>query len=117
MSAWARGVLAEALDSECTQRQAEHQARDTLGRVYEYFLGRFASAEGKRGGEFYTPASVVRTLVTMLAPYKGRIYDPCCGSGGMFVQSEKLSKPTAAKWATSASTGKNPTPTHGSWPS
>ena len=69
---------------------AEHQARDTLGRVYEYFLGRFASAEGKRGGEFYTPASVVRTLVTMLAPYKGRIYDPCCGSGGMFVQSEKF---------------------------
>ncbi|MHB8225509.1 class I SAM-dependent DNA methyltransferase [Acidithiobacillus sp.] len=69
---------------------AEHQARDTLGRVYEYFLGMFASAEGKRGGEFYTPASVVRTLVTMLAPYKGRIYDPCCGSGGMFVQSEKF---------------------------
>ena len=69
---------------------AEHQARDTLGRVYEYFLGMFASAEGKRGGEFYTPASVVRTLVAMLAPYKGRIYDPCCGSGGMFVQSEKF---------------------------
>ena len=69
---------------------AEHQARDTLGRVYEYFLGMFASAEGKRGGEFYTPASVVRVLVTMLAPYKGRIYDPCCGSGGMFVQSEKF---------------------------
>ena len=69
---------------------AEHHARDTLGRVYEYFLGRFASAEGKRGGEFYTPASVVRVLVTMLAPYKGRIYDPCCGSGGMFVQSERF---------------------------
>ena len=69
---------------------AEHQARDTLGRVYEYFLGMFASAEGKRGGKFYTPASVVRVLVTMLAPYKGRIYDPCCGSGGMFVQSEKF---------------------------
>jgi type I restriction enzyme M protein len=69
---------------------AEHQARDTLGRVYEYFLGRVASAEGKRGGEFYTPASGVRVLVTMLAPYKGRIYDPCCGSGGMFVQSEKI---------------------------
>lgn len=65
-------------------------SKDTLGRVYEYFLSRFASAEGKRGGEFYTPASVVRTLVAILAPYKGRIYDPCCGSGGMFVQSEKF---------------------------
>lgn len=65
-------------------------SKDTLGRVYEYFLSRFASAEGKRGGEFYTPASVVRVLVEMLAPYKGRIYDPCCGSGGMFVQSEKF---------------------------
>jgi type I restriction enzyme M protein len=64
------------------------QSKDILGRVYEYFLGRFASAEGKGGGEFYTPQSVVRLLVEMLAPYKGRIFDPCCGSGGMFVQSE-----------------------------
>lgn len=63
-------------------------ARDVLGRVYEYFLGQFAAAEGKRGGQFYTPRSVVRLLVEMLAPYKGRVYDPCCGSGGMFVQSE-----------------------------
>ena len=63
---------------------------DLLGRVYEYFLGQFASAEGKKGGQFYTPQSVVRLLVEMLAPYKGRIYDPCCGSGGMFVQSEKF---------------------------
>jgi len=61
-----------------------------LGRVYEYFLSRFASAEGKKGGQFYTPQSVVRLLVEMLAPYKGRVYDPCCGSGGMFVQSEKF---------------------------
>ena len=59
----------------------EHQDKDTLGRVYEYFLGRFASAEGKGGGEFYTPTSVVRVLVEMLEPYKGRVYDPCCGSG------------------------------------
>ena len=65
-------------------------SRDVLGRVYEYFLGQFAGSEGKRGGEFYTPRSVVRTMVEMLEPYKGRVYDPCCGSGGMFVQSEKF---------------------------
>lgn len=64
--------------------------KDLLGRVYEYFLSQFASAEGKKGGQFYTPASVVRLLVEMLAPYKGRVYDPCCGSGGMFVQSAKF---------------------------
>ena len=57
---------------------------------YEYFLGKFAAAEGKRGGEFYTPPSVVRVLVEMLEPQSGRIYDPCCGSGGMFVQAEKF---------------------------
>lgn len=66
------------------------RSKDLLGRVYEYFLGRFASAEGKGGGEFYTPACVVRLLVEMLEPYRGRVYDPCCGSGGMFVQSEKF---------------------------
>jgi type I restriction enzyme M protein len=64
------------------------RAKDVLGRVYEYFLSQFASAEGKKGGEFYTPRSVVRLLVEMLEPFKGRIYDPCCGSSGMFVQSE-----------------------------
>ena len=68
----------------------EHGATDVLGRVYEYFLAQFASAEGKKGGEFYTPRCVVRTLVEMLAPYRGRVYDPCCGSGGMFVQSEEF---------------------------
>lgn len=68
----------------------ENRSKDILGRVYEYFLTQFASAEGKNGGQFYTPSSVVRLLVEMLAPYKGRIYDPCCGSGGMFVQSEKF---------------------------
>ncbi|QDV74292.1 type I restriction-modification system subunit M [Botrimarina mediterranea] len=66
------------------------KARDTLGRVYEYFLGKFAQAEGKLGGEFYTPRCVVRVLVEMLEPYEGRVYDPCCGSGGMFVQSERF---------------------------
>ncbi len=69
---------------------AEHREKDVLGRVYEYFLGRFASAEGKGGGEFYTPRSVVQLLVEMIEPYKGRVYDPCCGSGGMFVQSERF---------------------------
>jgi type I restriction enzyme M protein len=67
-----------------------NRSKDVLGRVYEYFLSQFASAEGKKGGQFYTPRSVVALLVQMLAPYKGRVYDPACGSGGMFVQSEKF---------------------------
>ena len=71
---------------------SREKARDTLGRVYEYFLGKFAAAEGKLGGEFYTPRSVVRVLVEMLEPYAGRVYDPACGSGGMFVQSEKFAE-------------------------
>lgn len=66
------------------------KARDVLGEVYEYFLGKFAAAEGKRGGEFYTPPDVVRVLVDVLEPFSGRVYDPCCGSGGMFVQAEKF---------------------------
>lgn len=68
----------------------ESRTKDVLGRVYEYFLSKFASAEGKNGGEFYTPMSIVRLLVEMIQPYKGRVYDPCCGSGGMFVQSERF---------------------------
>jgi type I restriction enzyme M protein len=68
----------------------ESRSRDVLGRVYEYFLSQFASAEGKKGGEFYTPRCVVRVLVEMIEPYEGRIYDPCCGSSGMFVQSEEF---------------------------
>jgi len=68
----------------------KNHARDLLGQVYEYFLGQFASAEGKRGGQFYTPASIVKTLVAVLAPHHGKVYDPCCGSGGMFVQSERF---------------------------
>lgn len=67
-----------------------NRSKDILGRVYEYFLTQFASAEGKNGGQFYTPSCIVRLIVGMLAPYHGRIYDPCCGSGGMFVQSEKF---------------------------
>ena len=66
------------------------RSQDILGRVYEYFLGQFAEKEGKGGGEFYTPQSVVKLLVAVMQPYKGRVYDPCCGSGGMFVQSEKF---------------------------
>jgi type I restriction enzyme M protein len=68
----------------------DSRSKDILGRVYEYFLGKFASAEGKRGGEFYTPRCVVRLLVEMIEPFKGRVYDPCCGSGGMFVQSDEF---------------------------
>lgn len=70
----------------------EAQSKDLLGRVFEYFLGEFALAEGKKGGQFYTPESVVKLLVEMLEPYEGRVFDPCCGSGGMFVQSEKFIK-------------------------
>lgn len=68
----------------------ESRSKDVLGRVYEYFLSQFASAEGKKGGQFYTPRCVVQVLVEMISPYKGRVYDPCCGSGGMFVQSEQF---------------------------
>ncbi len=91
------------------------RARDLLGEVYEYFLEKFAAAEGKRGGEFYTPAGVVRVLVELLQPTHGRVYDPACGSGGMFVQAEKFSKPTMAKAPTSPSTDKNSTNAPGAW--
>jgi type I restriction enzyme M protein len=78
--------------STATLGSKEAQSKDLLGRVFEYFLGEFALAEGKKGGQFYTPASVVKLLVEMLEPYEGRVFDPCCGSGGMFVQSEKFIK-------------------------
>jgi len=68
----------------------ESKSKDLLGRVYEYFIGEFSDAEGKKGGQFYTPRCIVKLLVEMIEPYKGRIYDPACGSGGMFVQSEKF---------------------------
>jgi len=71
--------------------QAENEnSKDLFGRVYEYFLGEFANAEGKKGGQFYTPKSIVRLMIEMIEPYKGRVYDPACGSGGMFVMSEKF---------------------------
>jgi type I restriction-modification system DNA methylase subunit len=66
----------------------DHDGEDLIGRVYEYFIGEFASSEGKRGGEYFTPISIVRTLVAMLEPTRGVVFDPCCGSGGMFVQSD-----------------------------
>src|SRR5690606_29597903 len=85
-------MLGELIDliSGIALNEEGGKSKDILGRVYEYFLGQFAGAEGKRGGEFYTPRSVVRVLVEMLEPYTGRVYDPCCGSGGMFVQSDKF---------------------------
>jgi type I restriction enzyme M protein len=85
-------MLGELIDliSTITIGSEKNKSKDILGHVYEYFLGRFAGAEGKGGGEFYTPSSVVKLLVEILQPYKGRVYDPCCGSGGMFVQSEKF---------------------------
>ncbi len=84
--------LGELIDLISTIGMGDEASRskDILGRIYEYFLGKFANAEGKGGGEFYTPRSVVKLLVEMIEPYKGRVYDPCCGSGGMFVQSEKF---------------------------
>jgi type I restriction enzyme M protein len=85
-------MLGDLIDlfSRIDMRGQAKDARDLLGRVYEYFLSGFASTEGKRGGEFFTPRSVVRTLVSMLEPKQGRVYDPCCGSGGMFIQSENF---------------------------
>ncbi len=88
------GKLGELVDLVSTigfvNESGGHHAKDLLGEVYEYFLGQFANAEGKKGGQFYTPASVVKLLVEVLAPHRGRVYDPACGSGGMFVQSEKF---------------------------
>jgi len=84
------GELLDLFNSARFTGQGASKARDLLGEVYEYFLEKFAKAEGKRGGEFYTPASVVRVLVEVLEPTRGRVYDPCCGSGGMFVQTEKF---------------------------
>jgi type I restriction enzyme M protein len=87
------GVLGELIDLISTVKFSDkYDSSDLLGEVYEYFLGQFASAEGKKGGQFYTPAHVVKTLVAVLSPTSGRVYDPCCGSGGMFVQSERFVK-------------------------
>jgi type I restriction enzyme M protein len=89
----------------------ESRSHDVLGRVYEYFLSKFASAEGKNGGEFYTPQAVVKLLVEMIEPYMGRIYDPCCGSGGMFVQSEKFVQAHGGKKADLSIYGQESNPT------
>ena len=91
--------------------QGRAAASDTLGQVYEYFLGKFASAEGKLGGQFYTTPSIVKTLVEVLQPNKGRIYDPCCGSGGMFVQSEKFLEAHGGKLGDIAIYGQESNPT------
>ena len=87
------GTLGELIDLFSTKELDEKEnSRDIFGEVFEYFLGQFASNEGKKGGQFYTPTHVVKTLVSILSPDKGRVYDPCCGSGGMFVQSERFIK-------------------------
>lgn len=84
--------LGELVDliTDIELKAEDENSKDLLGRVYEYFLGEFASAEGKKGGQFYTPKSIVKLMVEMIEPYKGRVYDPACGSGGMFVMSEKF---------------------------
>ena len=91
--------------------QNKHEASDVLGQVYEYFLGMFASAEGKLGGQFYTTRSIVKTLVEVLQPTNGRVYDPCCGSGGMFVQSEKFVEAHGGKLGNIAIYGQESNPT------
>jgi len=83
------GQLIDVISDIELKAENEH-SKDLLGRVYEYFLGEFANAEGKKGGQFYTPKSIVKLMVEMIEPYKGRVYDPACGSGGMFVMSEKF---------------------------
>ncbi len=85
-----KGMLGQLVDLLSDLEIGADKNKDTLGTVYEYFLGKFARAEGKLGGEFYTPRSVVEMIVAMIEPHDGRVYDPCCGSGGMFVQSEKF---------------------------
>ena len=89
----------------------ENRSKDILGQVYMYFLGRFASAEGKRGGEFYTPQCIDKLLVIMTAPFKGRVYDPCCGSAGLFVQSEKFTEAHGGKLGDIAIYGQESNPT------
>lgn len=108
------GKLGELIDLISTIGFANgngHHAKDLLGEVYEYFLGQFANAEGKKGGQFYTPASVVKVLVEVLAPHKGKVYDPCCGSGGMFVQSEKFIESHGGKFGDVSIYGQEANPT------
>lgn len=106
------GKLGELIDLISTIGfGAGSSAKDLLGEVYEYFLGQFASAEGKKGGQFYTPASVVKVLVEVLSPHKGKVYDPCCGSGGMFVQSEKFIESHGGKFGDISIYGQEANPT------
>ncbi len=107
------GKLGELVDLVSTIGFGDNPsvARDILGQVYEYFLGMFANAEGKRGGQFYTPASIVKTLVAVLSPHSGKVYDPCCGSGGMFVQSEKFIEAHGGKLGDVAIYGQEANPT------
>jgi len=107
------GKLGELVDLVSTIGFGDNPsvARDVLGQVYEYFLGQFASAEGKKGGQFYTPASIVKTLVAVLSPHSGKVYDPCCGSGGMFVQSEKFIEAHGGKLGDVAIFGQESNPT------
>lgn len=91
------GELVDLISSIELKEKKSKSSQDVLGRVYEYFLGKFAGAEGKGGGQFYTPSSIVRLLVEMVEPYKGRVFDPACGSGGMFVQSEKFAQSHGGK--------------------
>ncbi len=102
-------MLGELIDliSGITLNETGEKSTDVLGRVYEYFLGQFAGAEGKRGGEFYTPRSVVRVLVEMLEPYTGRVYDPCCGSGGMFCNQKNSCKSMMVELVILPFTGKS----------
>lgn len=105
--------LGELVDlfSSIKMGDKDGKSKDLLGRVYEYFLSRFASAEGKGGGEFYTPRSIVRVLVEMIEPFTGRVYDPCCGSGGMFVQSEKFVEEHAGRLGDISVYGQESNPT------
>ena len=107
------GKLGELVDLISTAGFGDdaNKARDVLGQVYEYFLGQFANQEGKKGGQFYTPASVVKTLVAVLAPHRGIVYDPCCGSGGMFVQSEKFIEAHGGKMGDASIYGQDSNPT------
>ena len=111
------GKLGELVDLVSTIGFGDNPsaARDILGQVYEYFLGMFANAEGKRGGQFYTPASIVKTLVAVLSPHSGKVYDPCCGSGACLCSLKNSLKPTAANWVMCPSMGKRPTRPRGGW--
>jgi type I restriction enzyme M protein len=102
-------------DLKKTLRATADKPRDVLGQVYEYFLGMCASAEGKRGGQFHTSRSIVKALVAVLAPHCGKVYDPCCGSGGKFVQSEAFIEAHGGKIGDVAILARRPTPPLGAW--